>query len=209
MTRARGRGFALAVVAALGAAALGGCGGQRQDANEPSGHFRVRVTAASFPAHQAISQRSTLRLEVRNADRRTLPDVAVTVQTAPSSGGAAPEAFGQADTSDARLADDATPVWILDRGPTAGETAYVDTWAVGHMFPGETKSLEWSLVPVKPGHYTVTWRVAPGLNGKARAAGGERTRGSFDVTITGEPVPARVNDSGKVVRGQAAGSGGD
>jgi hypothetical protein len=208
MTRARGRGFALAVVAALGAAALGGCGGQRQDANEPPGRFHVRVTGASFPAHQAISQRTMLRIEVRNADRRALPDVAVTVQTRPRSGGAAPEAFGQADSSDARLADAARPVWILDRGPTAGQAAYVDTWALGRMFPGETKSFEWSLVPVQPGRYTVSWRVAPGLNGKARAAGGERTRGSFDVTITGKPVPARVDDNGRVVRGQAAGSGG-
>ena len=35
--------------------------------------------------------------------------------------------------------------------------------------------------------------------------GDGRTEGAFDVTISDEPVPARVNDEGEVVRGEEAG----
>lgn len=200
------RGSALAVVAAVAALGAAGCGGERQDANEPSGQFRVSVTGASFPSKQAISQHATMRIEVRNADKRTLPDVAVTVRTRPPSGsGAAPVAFGEADTSDARLADSATPIWIVDSGPSGGDTTYTNTWAMGSMFPGETKTFEWRLLPVKPGDYTVSYEVSPGLAGKAKPAHGERTHGSFKVTISDQPVPARVDDNGNVVRGEEAG----
>jgi hypothetical protein len=192
-------------VAAL-AVLVAGCGGTRQDADEPSGQFHVRVTRATFPADQSLSQEATLRIEVRNADKRTLPNVAVTVETRPEKGAdaAAPEAFGAADTADTRLADDARPVWVVDRGPQAGQSAYANTWAMGSMFPGQTRSFVWHLMPAKAGRYTVSWRVSPGLDGKARAARGERTRGSFDVTIANRPVPATVDDDGNVVRGAAA-----
>jgi hypothetical protein len=200
--RARGAVGAAALAALAGLAA--GCGGARQDADEPSGQFRVQVTAAHFPARQALSQPTELRIAVRNADHRSVPDVAVTVQTRPKGGdaGAAPEAFGAAETSDTTLADNARPIWILDSGPAAGQTAYVNTWALGTMSPGETKTFKWRLLPVKAGRYTVSWRVFPGLDGKAKAAHGERVHGAFAVTISNRPVPARVDDNGKVVRGQ-------
>jgi hypothetical protein len=196
------RGSALAAVAVAAAIGAAGCGGQRQDAAEPSGTFHVAVTGASFPARQHLSQHATMRIEVRNADKRTLPDVAVTVRTQPPKGsGAAPLAFGEANTSDSRLADSAEPVWIVDRGPSGGQTSYTNTWAIGRMYPGETRTFEWRLLPVKPGEYTVSYRVSPGLTGKARPASSDRTRGAFRVSISGKPVPAHVDDEGNVVRG--------
>ena len=69
------------------------------------------------------------------------------------------------------------------------------------MFPGQTREIEWRLTAVRAGDYTVNYRVSPGLNGKAVPANGQRTTGSFDVTISDEPVPARVNGKGEVVRG--------
>ena len=194
---------AAATVAALLATA--GCGGERQDADEPSGRFKVSVTDASFPAQQSIAQAARMKIEVRNSDKRTLPNVAVTVQTKPNRAGAAPLAFGEAD-SDTRLADTAKPVWIVDAGPGDGDTAYTNTWALGPMSPGETKTFTWKLTAVKAGTYTVAYRVAPGLDGKATPAGGARTRGSFRVTISDKPVPAHVGDDGEVVRGEEAGS---
>jgi hypothetical protein len=74
------------------------------------------------------------------------------------------------------------------------------------MSPGETKTFTWKLTAVKAGTYTVDYRVAPGLAGKARAAGGTHSRGSFRVTISDKPVPAHVGDDGQVVRGEEAGS---
>ena len=120
-----------------------GCGGQSQDANEPSGQFHVAISKASFPTKQAISQTATLRIEVTNREsKREIPNVAVTVETRPHVPGAAPLAFGQAKTGDVRLADNAKPVWILDRQPMNGETAYTNTWAGGPMFAHETKTFE-------------------------------------------------------------------
>jgi hypothetical protein len=71
------------------------------------------------------------------------------------------------------------------------------------VLPGQTIDAEWRLTAVRPGDYTVSYRVAPGLNGKAVAAKGQKPTGSFDVSISDEPVPARVNGNGEVVRGSA------
>jgi hypothetical protein len=75
----------------------------------------------------------------------------------------------------------------------------------GPLRAGEERELTWSLVPSRAGTFTIGYRVAPGLYGRARAAQG-RTSGSFDVTIDDEPVPARVGDDGEVVRGEEPGS---
>jgi hypothetical protein len=186
------------------ALAAAGCGGDRQDADEPEGEFTLDVVKASFPAEQTVAQHATMRLTVRNTDDRELPNLAVTVETDPGGGGKAPTAFGQGE-SDTRLADANRPVWIVDRDPEGGQSAYTNTWALGRMFPGETKEVEWRLTAVRPGTYKINYRIAPGLNGKAVAANGQKVTGSFDVTISDEPVPARVNDKGEVVRDKSGG----
>ena len=195
------------LVTALAAAsfATAACGGERQDAAEPKGDFKVRISQASFPATQAIAQRARLRIDVANADNRTIPDVAVTVETKAGRGGAAPLAFGTA-SPDTRLADSEQPVWIVDQAPAGGTTAVTNTWALGPLRAGDTKTFEWRLTAVKAGTYTIAYRVSPGLYGKARAAGGDPTAGTFKVTISDKPVPARVDANGNVVRGQPAGS---
>ena len=141
-----------------------------------------------------------MRIAVRNIDDRNLPNLAVTIDTEAPGGGEAASAFGQTST-DTRLADPDQPVWIVDRGPEGGDTAATNTWAVGPVFPGQTRELEWRLTAVRPGNYTVNYEVSPGLDGRAVPANGQRTTGSFEVRISDEPVPARVNDKGEVVRG--------
>jgi hypothetical protein len=199
MRDTRGR-IALALLCALFAAA---CGDERQDADAPSGRFDLDVTAASFPAEQRIAEASTLRLEVENTGDRAVPDLAVTVETAPGADGQAPVAFGQS-SGDPTLADSARPVWILDEGPAGGESVYTNTWAVGPLGAGRSRTVEWRLTAVKPGRYTVAWRLAPSLEGDVSLGDG-RTEGEFDVTISDEPVPARVGEDGEVVRGEEAG----
>ncbi len=67
---------------------------------------------------------------------------------------------------------------------------------------------------MKPGSYTVTYRIDAGLTGKAKAVtnGGSPPTGSFHVQITSVPPLTRVNDKGQVVEikpgGQGSGSGG-
>ncbi|MGH2947277.1 MAG: hypothetical protein ACRDPC_13660 [Solirubrobacteraceae bacterium] len=195
------------VCIALLVLAAAGCGGERQDADEPEGEFTLEIVEASFPERQSIAERSTLSLEVRNTDDRELPNLAVTIETEPDDGGEAGVAFARA-ADDERLADDARPVWVLDRGPEGGTSAYTNTWALGPMFPGQTETFEWRLTAVQAGDYTINYRISPGLDGKAVPADGQRTTGSFEVTISDEPVPARVNEEGEVVRGDEAGGPG-
>jgi hypothetical protein len=194
----RGAVLLCAAVAALAAA---GCGQARQDADEPEEEYTLEVVDASFPAKQSIAQPVRMKLTVRNTDDKELPNLAVTVETEPGVKGTAPTAFGEAG-ADTRLADANSPVWIVDRDPEGGQTASTNTWAVGRMFPGETKEIEWRLTAVRPGTYTVNYRISPGLNGKAVPANGQKTTGSFRVTVSDEPVPARVNAKGEVVRGE-------
>jgi hypothetical protein len=193
------RRLAVLVVSTLAAA---GCGGERQDADAPSGEFDLEVTAATFPAEQRISQPTTLKLRVANRGDRAAPNLAVTVETAPRNEGDAPAAFAQ-DRDDPQLADAGRPVWILDRGPRGGDSAYVNTWAVGPLGEGQSRTVAWKLTAVEAGRYTVAWRIAPSLEGGELTGG--RTEGEFAVTISDEPVPARVDDDGEVVRGEEAG----
>jgi len=194
-------------VAALVLAALvAGCGsGPRQDENEPKGSFRLEVADAQFPASQSIAESSTMSIRVRNADSKAAPNVAVTVETDPSKPGQGTVAFGQR-VDDSRLSDPERPVWVVDTGPEGGDSAATNTWALGRLKPGQTKEFRWKVTAVQSGSYTIKYRIAAGLDGRARLAGGGRTDGSFRVQIEDKPVPARVDDDGNVVRGEAPGA---
>jgi hypothetical protein len=179
---------------ALGAVALvaAGCGGgTRQDAGEPSGTFKVDVVQASFPAKQRLAKQEQLVVEVRNADTRTIPDIAVTVD---------PGFTVREDRQD--LADPNRPAWIVDTDPPGGVTAYSNTWALGPLPPGQSKTFVWKVTPVMTGSHDVHFRVAAGLNGraKAQASSGNIPEGSFNVNISGKPSQACVDPkTGKVV----------
>jgi hypothetical protein len=187
----------LALCVAALAVAGAGCGEERQDAGAPSGEFGLDVTDASFPARQHVAEEATMRLRVRNTGERAVPDLTVTVETDPGDGGA-PVAFAQS-VDDPALASGARPVWIVDDGPAGGDSAYANTWAVGPLPAGEARTVRWRLTAVRAGRYRVAWRVAPALEGDVEVRG-KRTRGDFDVTISDEPVPARVDRRGDVVR---------
>ncbi len=194
----------LVVLAAL--AAVSGCGGESQDANEPEGTYRLEVADASFPAEQGIAEQSTMRIAVRNPGQSDVPNVAVTVETKGAKPGDGVTAFGQ-KAADSRLADPNRPIWILDKEPTGGTSAYSNTWTLGPLKGGETKTFEWKLTAVEPGRYSLAYSVSPGLDGKAKLARDSKSRGTFAVTVADEPVPARVNAKGEVVRGEEAGAG--
>jgi hypothetical protein len=204
--RAPGRTLC-ALAAGAAAAALAACGGgERQDADEPSGTFPVDVVRATFPAAQRLAQQSRLEIAVRNAGRRTVPNLAVTIQAGGTSGDTATsgnaEAFAEVSQKPG-LANPSRPVWILDAGPRGGITAYTNTWALGALRPGRTKTFVWRVTAVKPGVHNVRYKVAAGLDNKARAvlAGGNtEPTGQFTIRISGKPADARVAEDGRVVK---------
>jgi hypothetical protein len=199
-----GRRLAVLAAVALALALLSsGCGQERQDADAPSGEFSLDVVRASFPAEQRIAEAATLALEIENTGTRAVPDLAVTIETAPAQDGQAPVAFGQS-SDDPSLAASARPVWILDDGPAGGDSAYANTWAVGPLGAGQSRTLEWKLTAARAGRYTVAWRLAPALEGDVTLAGG-KTEGELAVTIADDPVPARIGEDGEPVRGEEAG----
>jgi hypothetical protein len=180
--------------------AVGACGGdERQDAGAPAGEFAVDVMRATFPQRQSLAQASVLRLDVRNAGARAVPDLAVTVETAAGAARRHP-AFASA-VGGARLDDPARPVWVLDRGPEGGRTAYAGTWAFGALARGATRTVRFVVTAARPGRYRLRWRVAPALEGDVRLAPGSRTSGAFPVVISDAPVDSRVGRRGSIVRG--------
>lgn len=197
------------VVLGVCAALLAGCGGgTRQNASEPSGTFRVRVVHASFPVRQAVSRPATMLIAVRNVGVRTIPNIAITLNSL------------YYTSRFPGLASRKRPIWAIERGPGTiakhtieseavappggGQTAYVETWALGRLAPGATRVFRWRLTPIEAGLHGVDYTIAAGLGGNARAhlLTGAIPRGRFRTLIAGRP-PSRYVDpnTGKVVYG--------
>jgi hypothetical protein len=185
--------------------ALAGCGGgERQDENEPEGDFPVEVVRATFPEKQKLAKSSDMVVTVRNAGNDTIPNIAVTVN-----------GFDKRKTNP-ELADPSRPVFALngvqvkiagfpeakDASPRGCDTAYVNTWACGPLKPKEQRTFRWSVTAVQAGNFKVDWRVAAGLDGKAKAVaagGGPAPRGQFSGTISDVAPDVRVADDGKTI----------
>jgi hypothetical protein len=182
--------IALAAAAAV-VAACGDDGAARQDADEPSGTWKLDVLEAEFPRRQRLAETAEMRIRVRNESARPVPNIAVTV-----------DGFSRRSERPG-LADAERPVWIVDDGPRGGVTAYASTWALGPLEPGATKTFRWRVTPVRAGRFRVSYRVAAGLDGRARAvvAGGARPEGTFTVQVSRRPGQARVDpETGDVIR---------
>lgn len=192
----------LLIVPALVASGCGG-GGDRQDKDEPKGNFEVEVVRATFPDKQKLARRSELEIVLRNADRRRVPNIAVTVK-----------GF-EKRKNDPDLADPSRPQFVIngrfedfggirdaeERAPEGGTTAYVSTWALGPLRPGETKTFKWDVTAVTAGPYKISYEVAAGLDGKARAVDdtGQMPRGEFAGTVDAKAPKARIASDGKTV----------
>jgi hypothetical protein len=176
----------------MAALLMSACGGSRQDANEPSGKFKVEIVKASFPGKQKLAKRSTMEIQVKNVDSRTIPDISITVRS-----------FNRREDNP-QLADPTRPVFIVNTGPEGGETANNDTSALGPLAPGQTKTFKWSVTAVHAGPYKISYEVSAGLYGKARAvdSAGNSPRGEFSGTISNAAPNSRVNfDNGETVDG--------
>jgi hypothetical protein len=187
---------------ALAGLVVTGCGGgERQDSDEPSGTFPVDVVKATFPTQQRLAEKSELRIAVRNAGQKAVPNVAVTVESDEADQTAEAAAFAEASEQPG-LADPSRPVWVLDSGPHGGITAYTNTWALGPLKPNQTKTFVWHVTAVKSGVHAIKYKVAAGLDGKAKAVlagGNEQPTGAFTINVSGKPASARVGANGQVI----------
>jgi hypothetical protein len=173
----------------------------------------MQVVHPSFPTAQSVARQTRFVLPVRNTGTHTVPNVAVTI-----------DSFDYTSTYPG-LAADKRPVWAIEQGPGAvasppvesqeisppggGQTAYVNTWALGALAPGATRTFVWRVVPVKAGSYTVHYTVAAGLAGKAKArlSSGGLVQGQFAVDIASAPPLKHVNPAtGRVEAGAAPSS---
>jgi hypothetical protein len=195
----------LCALALAGVVAGVGCGGgERQDEDEPEGRFAVEVVRASFPEDQKLAKSSNLLITVRNAGNRTIPNIAVTV-----------DGFNFRKT-EPELADPERPQFVIngspreiggfpeakEAAPLGCDTAYVNTWACGPLAAGKEKSFRWSVTAVKAGDFDIDWKVAAGLDGKAKAVsagGGPPPSGSFSGQVSDEAPEVRVADDGETV----------
>ena len=82
----------------------------------------------------------------------------------------------------------------LRRG--GAEAAQTNTFSFGPLDPNETAEIVWRVTPVQPGTYTVHYRIAAGLQGKAVAVTDEGSvpEGEFVVMISAAPPQTRVDD---------------
>jgi hypothetical protein len=183
---------------------LAACGSQpRQDESEPKGDFKVEVTRASFPEQQKLAKRSDLVIRVRNAGNKEIPNLAVTVN-----------GFDKR-VNNPDLADPSRPIFVIngkpetiggfpeakEAAPGGGETAFVNTWSLGKVKAGAEATFKWTVTAVKAGPFRVSYRVAAGLQGKAKAValGGGVPAGSFSGTVSNTPPQSRVADDGHTV----------
>ena len=190
---------------ALCVLAVAGCGGgERQDENEAEGSFPVEVVEAKFPEEQKLAKSSDLVVTVRNAGSKTIPNIGMTVN-----------GFDE-DKQDPDLADASRPVFAIngvqleiagfpeakEAAPRGCDTAYVNTWSCGPLKPNQERTFRWSVTAVRAGDFDIQWRVAAGLDGKAKAVapgGGPAPRGSFSGTISDEAPEVRVADDGETI----------
>jgi hypothetical protein len=88
-----------------------------------------------------------------------------------------------------------------DAVPAGCDTAYVSTWACGPLKPGAARTFKFSVTAVEAGRYKLTYRVAAGLDGKAKAvaAGGKTLAGVFAGKVSDAPPATRVADDGHTI----------
>jgi hypothetical protein len=197
------------LLGACAALVASGCGGgTEQNHKEAKRTYQLRIAAAAFPAKQSMARPTRMSVRVQNESSYTVPNVAISV-----------DSFSYVEKYP-DLASNKRPIWVVEEGPGTpaklpvqsqavsppggAQTAYVNTWALGPLKAGATRTFTWKVVPVKAGSHTVHLTVAAGLAGNARAAvaGGGPVTKALTASIAPLPPLTHVNpETGKVVPG--------
>ena len=200
------------------AVAVAGCGGgttvkgERQDTDEPEGNYPVAVEEAEFPLQQELAETSTMRVVVRNAGNERIPNIVVTVQCRDNKGGQNGsfdrQVAGQSQADKNRpnfvvdqIPGSTRPASRQDLDPLERSTAYVNTYSLGPLGANRTATFEWKVTAVRAGDFRVCYRVAAGLDGKAKAvpaAGSLPIEKEWQGNISNAAPKTGVADDGSV-----------
>jgi hypothetical protein len=191
---------------------LAACGESSSDSNEPAGNYKVKVTGASFPAHQYVGQTSLLKIAVENDGKDTVPALIVSVDIEGKEGEAAQIPFAVHEPNP-ELANGDRPVWVLSATyprlagsskPGGAETSSQGTYSFGPLAPGESVEAVWKLNASRPGKYTLAYRIGAGLSTdtKAQASSGAAPGGTFVTKISTALPETEVNGAGEIVKVQ-------
>jgi hypothetical protein len=211
--RGRRRLVSAALVACSAALLASSCGGSAGGAGkqihaEAAYTYKIEVLDLTFKPQQQVGRSATMRIEVQNADARTIPDIAVTV-----------DSFYYTKTYP-QLAPDKRPVWVVAQGPgkpprppvesrvvsrpDGEQTQYVNTWGLGALAPHEKRVFEWKVIPVKAGIQHVGLEISAdvGTRAKATLPNGGALSARFRSEISPAPRSIEIDPStGKVTPG--------
>ena len=186
--------------------------GDRQDTDEKAGDYPVTVEEADFPLRQELAESSTMRVVVRNSGNERIPNIAVTVQCRDSKGGQNGsfdrQIAGQSQADKNRpnfvvdqIPGSARPASRQDLDPLERSTAYVNTYTLGPLGANRTATFEWKVTAVRAGDFRVCYRVAAGLDGKAKAvpaSGSLPIEKEFQGNVSNAAPKTGVADDGTV-----------
>jgi len=179
---------ALAAVAAAGL--LAACGDSTNQASgEPSGTYTVAVKSA-FPKRQAYAKNQVFQIAVANRSGKDIPNVTATV-----------DGFFNVSTQQGEQ-DPRDAVWIVNQGPVGGVTALTNTWALGRVPAGGTRTFTWRVTPMQSGRHVLHYRVNASLYGTSKAilADGGPPEGTVGVRVSPRPSKTQVDPkTGEVV----------
>lgn len=177
------RVFALALLVAAALLTAGCGGGQRQDANAPSGDFKATVLEWHFPKDQPLGTPQNFTIKVRNDDSKTIPHLIITIS------GLRRVVYQQGAASDVR------PNWLPKDVQYATVTPYNSaldlSYDLGALDPGAVRTYTINLTPLRRGVHQVGYRLAPALFGDNKvvnAADGSEAAATREVTINPTPV---------------------
>ncbi len=138
---------------------IAGCGGggERQDADEPQGTWKVAVEQFDFPATQRLGTMYRLKMRVRNFEDRAIPNLNVTFG-------------GLSDlTTQQGASDPKRDRWVRDRPMPGSQTANTNTYSFGAVPAGGVGEFWIDLTAVRRGRAVVSYTLAADLGGKSKA----------------------------------------
>lgn len=150
---------ALALVIAA-AFAVGGCGGERGDANDSHATYKVKVVSWRFPKNQPLGKPQKFILLVRNVDTQDIPQLALTIRGL--------NLFVKQEGTAVKT----RPVWIPNdvnyADVTPNSTATGSTFSLGKLPAGAFHRYVLPLTPIRRGTHTINYSLAGNLSGDAK-----------------------------------------